>query len=310
MNIDLIAKRFILFFIFIILLLPPLIVMAEMIRGVERQGSCAIVGMRAEECQLIALQRARAAAIEQAAGVAVASGTVVTNAILRADFIKSYARGLIVKEKVEWLPLGQYPKDSSTPPIPEYRVRLTADVYVPKPKVQPFGLQARASGAVFKNGERASLEVRTSREALLGIFNITADDTVVMLFPNEHERENRITQGRTLLFPEKHSKIELVMQTLPGHKRDAEAFYIVALDSGHPKNFGDLFRPGQPMGFTDFFRRYSEIADSCEDVILPYEVMEAKIPSPIEEKSKCSSLRAKRSNPEGCDGFKAEPISS
>ena len=251
---------------------------AEIASKITAEGSCAIMGMSAEECQLIALQRARASAIEQAAGVTVASGTLVTNAILRADFIKTYARGLIVSEKVEWLPLGQYQKDPSTPPIPEYRVKLTADIYVPKTRIQPVGLQARASSAVFKNGERASLEIRTSREARVGIFNITADDKVVMLFPNEHEKENRLAKDRVLVFPEKNSKIELIMQTLPGHKRDAEAFYIVALDSGHPKDFSDLFQPGRPMGFTDFFRKYSEIADSCEDVILPYEVIEAKSP--------------------------------
>lgn len=265
-------------FLFLCLFMLANPVQAEMTRGVESQGSCAIVGMSAEECQLIALQRARASAIEQAAGVAVASGTIVTNAILRADFIKTYARGLIVSEKVEWLPLGQYQKDPSTPPIPEYRVKLAADIYVPKTRIQPVGLQARAGSAVFKNGERASLEIRTSREARIGIFNITADDKVVMLFPNDHERENRMAKDRALVFPEKNSKIELIMQILPGHKRDAEAFYIVALDSGHPKDFGDLFQPGRPMGFTDFFRKYSEIADSCEDVILPYEVIEAKSP--------------------------------
>jgi len=43
----------------------------EIRRGVQAEGSCAIVGMSAEQSQLLALQRARASAIEQAAGVAV-----------------------------------------------------------------------------------------------------------------------------------------------------------------------------------------------------------------------------------------------
>lgn len=257
----------------VIFLLFPVAAESQTVRGVESQGSCAIVGMSAEECQLMALQRARASAIEQAAGVAVTSATLVTNAILRADFIKTYARGLIVSEKVEWLPLGQYQKDPSTPPIPEYRVKLTADIYVPKPKIRPMGLEAKANSSIFKNGDRAWVEVKIDREALLGIFNITADDKAVMLFPNEHERENRIGPGGFFRFPEKHSKIELVMQNHPGHKRDAEAFYVVALDRGQPKNFTDLFQPGRPMPITDFFRRYSQIVDFCEDLILPYEII-------------------------------------
>jgi uncharacterized metal-binding protein len=55
---------------------------AEALKNIFAEGSCAIVGMSAEQSQLIALQRARAAAIEQAAGVSVTSGTLVTNARL------------------------------------------------------------------------------------------------------------------------------------------------------------------------------------------------------------------------------------
>ncbi|MBN1664103.1 MAG: hypothetical protein JW943_10925 [Deltaproteobacteria bacterium] len=40
----------------------------DIVKGVQAEGACAIVGMSAEPSQLAALQRARAAAIEQAAG--------------------------------------------------------------------------------------------------------------------------------------------------------------------------------------------------------------------------------------------------
>ena len=249
---------------------------AETVKNIRAEGSCAIVGMSAEESQLIALQRARAAAIEQAAGVSVVSGTLVTNMILRADFIKTYAKGLIVREKVEWLPLGQFQKDSSTPPIPEYRVRISADVYVPQVKIKPIGLQAKVNSGVFKSGERAILELKVDREAKIGIFNITADDKVTMLFPNDYEKNNIVPKNRALIFPEENSKVELIMQTLPGHKRDAEAFYIVAMDEGGQKKFMDLFTPGRSMNFSAFFKKYSEVADYCEDMILTYEVLGGK----------------------------------
>ena len=249
---------------------------AETVRNIPAEGSCAIVGMSAEQSQLIALQRARAAAIEQAAGVSVVSGTLVTNLMLRADIIRTYSKGLIISEKVEWLPLGQYQKDPSTPPIPEYRVKLVADVYVPQAKLKPMGLQARVNGTVFRSGERAVLEVKTEREASIGIFNITADDRVLMLFPNDFERSNLASKSKSLIFPGKNSNVELVMQTLPGHKRDAEAFYIIGLDRGLEKDFTDFFIPGRAMNFTAFFKKYSEIADYCEDAILTYEVMETK----------------------------------
>ena len=241
--------------------------------NISGEGSCAIVGMSAEQCQLIALQRARASAIEQAAGVSVASGTLVTNMALTADFIKTYSKGFIVKENVQWLPLDQYQKDPSTPPIPEYRVMITADVRVPEPKIKPIGLKAKTNSIIFKNGDIAVVEISARREAKIAIFNITADDKVSMVFPNEHDKDNLIAKGKNLAFPDKNTKTELVMETLPGHKRDAEAFFISAMDSENSRDFFDTFQSNEPMSFSAFFKKYAELADYCEDAILTYEVV-------------------------------------
>lgn len=257
----------------IIILLAAGISSAETVKNISAEGSCAIVGMSAEQCQLIALQRARASAIEQAAGVSVASSTLVTNMALTADFIKTYSKGFIVKEDVKWLPLGQYQKDPSTPPIPEYMVKITADVRVPEQKIKPIGLKAKTNSIVFKTGDKAVIEVSANREARIAIFNITADDKVIMLFPNDHDNDNLTSKSKKLLFPDKNTKTELGMETLPGHKRDAEAFFIAGMDKSHPKNFQDIFMPSEPMTFSSFFKKYSEIADYAEDVILTYEVV-------------------------------------
>ncbi len=260
-------------FIFSAFLLLSRSVGAETVKDISAEGSCAIVGMSAEQCQLIALQRARAMAIEQAAGMSVASSTLVTNMALTADFIKTYSKGFIVNEKVNWLPLGQYQKDSKTPPIPEYRVKIIADIKIPKPKIKPLGLKAKTNSIVYKNGDRAVIEASSIREAKIAIFNITADDKVVMVFPNDYDKDNRLSAKGRLLFPDKSTKTELVMQTLDGHQRDAEAFLVAALDNDHAKDFTDIFRPLEPMSFSVFFKKFSDIADYAEDVMLTYEVI-------------------------------------
>lgn len=246
---------------------------SNIIKNVSGEGSCAIVGMSAEQSQLIALQRARTEAIEKAAEIRVSSHSVVTNFRLAADFIKTYSEGFIIHETVQWLPLGQYQKDSSTAPIPEYRVKITADVYKPVPKIGPIGLVASANESIFKSGEKAKIHVKTGREAVVGIFNITADDRVVILYPNQYDRDSTIKEGQELLFPPDDSQIELVMGTLPGHRRDAEAFFVTAMDKSSMKHFSSLFSPMQSMKFTTFFRKYSEIADYCEDTVIAYEVV-------------------------------------
>lgn len=246
---------------------------AGTVEGVKAEGLCAIVGMSAEQCQLIALQRARASAIEQAAGVSVASSSLVTNMALAADFIKTYAKGFIVKEKVTWLPLGQYQKDASMPPIPEYHVSIVVDVTVPKSKIEPLGLKAKTNGTLYKNGDKSVIEISSVREARVAIFNITADDQVVMVFPNDQDKDNYIAGNRKLLYPNKETITELVMQTLEGHIRDAEAFLVVGVDTGYARKLRDIFRPQAPMSFSNFFSKYANIADYAEDVMLTYEVV-------------------------------------
>ena len=229
--------------------------------------------MSAEQSQLTALQRARAAAIEQAAGVAVTSGTLVTNFTVAADFIKTYARGFIVGEQVTWLPWGQYQQDASTPPIPEYRVRILADVYVPRKKAPALGLRAKLNSAVFRNGEQARITVTANKDAGLALFNIMADDRVALIFPNIHEQNNVLAAGKDLIFPAKDARVVLEMQALPGHQKDAEAFLVLAWERARDIRIRDLFPDAEPLGFSEFFRKLSEVADDVEDAIIPYEVV-------------------------------------
>lgn len=259
--------------LFVLFLLPSG-ANAEVVKGLTAEGSCAVIGMTAEQCQLVALQRARAAVIEQASGVAVSSSTLVTDFKLAADFIKTYSKGLVVKEKAEWLPLSQYQKDQSTAPIPEYRVRIVADVFTPTPKVAPIGLSVKMNRALYRSGEQAQVEIHTGRKAYIAIFNLMANDNVVMIFPNRHDTDNLVE--RKLLFPSKSSTTELIMQTLPEHERDAEALLVAALDPIAARNFTTLFSPDQSLKLTEFFRRYAELAEWGEDAIIAYEVVKAK----------------------------------
>jgi hypothetical protein len=244
-------------------------------RNVRAEGACAVVGMTAERCQLLALQRARAAAIEEASGVQVTSSSLVTNSTLAADFIKTYARGFIVREEVEWLPLGQYQKDRSAAPIPEYRVRIVADVHTPQRQFLAAGLAAKLNRAVFTAGEKVRISVRVEKPVRLAIFNIQADDRAVLLFPNTYDGKNLISPGREWVYPAPDSAVELEVHPLPGHGRDAEAYFVAALPPGATVDFLARFAAGKPLPLSEFFRRFAEISAHSEEAILPYEVTAA-----------------------------------
>lgn len=273
--------RLLLLFLLLLLTLPVFVAAAaqrpgqdgEIKKGIQAEAACAVVGMSAEQSQLTALQQARSSAIEQAVGVSVTSATLVTNYAVAADFIKTYSRGFIIAEKVTWLPLGQYQKNSSTAPIPEYRVKIVADVYVPRRKIKKIGLQARLNNIIFRNGEKARVTIRTKSAARIAIFNIMADDTVALLFPNAYEKENKLAAGYDFAFPAADAKVELEMQTLPGHKKDAEAIFVVAWDEAREINIIQHFTPGVAIPISEYFAKLSEIIDQCEDTILPYEVV-------------------------------------
>lgn len=244
----------------------------RIVRGVTAEGACAVFGMSAEQSQLLALQKARASAIEQAAGVRVASATLVRDGAVAVDLIRTYSRGYVVREKVKWLPLAQYQDSPDRPPIPEYRVRITADIAIPERLGRPVGLDAKLDNKVFRAGETARIEIASEREAQVAIFNITADDRVVMLFPHRLEKGNVVGPGKPITFPPEGSRIRLVMQTLPGHARDAEAFFVVAVDREEEVDFRATFGGSAPLPLSVFFDRYTDIASRADEVILPYSV--------------------------------------
>jgi len=245
---------------------------SRIVRDVSGEGACAIYGMSAEQSQLLALQKARSSAIESATGVRVVSSTLVRDGMVAVDLIRTYSRGFIVAEKVQWLPLAQYQESPDRPPIPEYRVRITADVALPEKNPAPVGLSAELSNRLFRSGEDATLAISTVRDALVAVLNITADDQVVLLFPNVYEQSNHIPAGGRLQFPSAGSQVTLEMQTLPGHERDAEAFFVIGVSAERRMDFLSLFGSGRPLPLASFFGRYAEVASAADEVILPYAV--------------------------------------
>jgi len=253
----------------------PRFISGNVVRDVAAEGACAVSNMTAEQSRLIALNRARAAAIEKAAGVEVKASTLITNFELSLDLIKTYSKGIVIKERVEWLPLGQYQADSSDAPVPVFRVKVTADIYLPKKRSIPTGLEAGINNSVFRAGEKVEITLRTVRKARIAIFNFSADDMVTMLFPNRYDGDNILQESGEMTYPPAGSPVKLKVQTLQGHKRDGEALFIVAMDDGQERDLARLFTPFKPMTSSDFFNKYSEIADYCDDVILTYEVVAA-----------------------------------
>lgn len=259
------------------LLSGPIAAAGETLHGVIGKGEAAVVGMTAEQGQVIALQRARASAVEQAAGVHVLGSTLVRDGTLVADFLKCFTRGFITKENVNWLPLASLQGENGGPPIPLYVVVIEATVVVPERRIDPaFRLEASLNRDFFHEGDKAVITATVSRKARMAVFNFTADDRVVMLYPRSPGDEKVFTDtGNPFRFPGPGSGLLLGMAPLPGHSRDSEAFMIVAIpdDGKDPVRFLSFFSVEGSYGVPEFFGRYLALADHVVERVLPYEVI-------------------------------------
>lgn len=257
-------------------LILPAFLYAGTVKGVTGKGEAAVVGITAEQGQLIALQRARADAVEQVAGTRVLGSTLVKNSVLVGDFIKTFSRGFIVNEKVTWLPLGTFSENDKSAPIPVYRVKIEADVMIPERKADPgFFLEASINRPFYLDGEEAVVSAKVSKKSHLAIFNIRADDRVAMLYPvSSIVKTCALQSGETFLFPSQGSGLVLEMGTLKGHKQDSEAFMVVALDAEKNASFqfADYFSADRLYSVPEFFEIYSRFAKDVVEKILPYEV--------------------------------------
>lgn len=256
----------------------PISADARTIQGVTGSGEAAVSAITAEQGQLLALQRARLNAVEKAVGVSIVGSTLVRDATFVADFLASFSRGFITKETVRWLALEEFRSSPKGAPIPLYRVEITATVEIPERTIDPeFNVESSLDRTTYVAGDSAEIRILATRRAHLAVFNITADDRVVMLYPRSHnENEGIIEAGETHLFPSVEMGMLLELFPVEGHKQDSEAFMVTAVPVTVEKTFrySDHFIPGHFYSVPEFFSRYSRCAPRAVEKILPYDVRE------------------------------------
>jgi hypothetical protein len=242
----------------------------RVVRNVTAEGACVVAGVTAEQSQRCALNRARERIVEIASGVSVTASTVVKNHIVMMDLIKNFSHGHIIKEQAHWLPIVQHQDDPATPPIPEYRVRLTADVAIPEQRVAHFPFTAKLNRYAFQDGESARLTVRSGKRCSLAVFSFASDDTVTRIFPVD-DQPFLLQPSKSFSLPDGHWIESLDMHVFPGHARDVESFLAVCTVHS-PQTALQELKAQTPYPFTEFYRRYTEIAGYSEEIFLPYEV--------------------------------------
>ncbi len=243
---------------------------ADECKWVETSGESVVENVTPEEARQAALTRARVRAVESAGGIEVKGLSVVKDFALIADFVTAMSAGSVAEETVlGWETRSVHDKTEEIPLV-LMRVNLRSCVKTGAAGDPYFKVKGELNRPVFLAGEEATITAACTKDCFLTILNMTADNKVLVLYPNLFDAAKRVESGKSLVFPSRNG-IVLEMNTLPGHAKDSEAFFLIATKekfdlSGVVKKNGELTTK-------DLYRTLFALpADARAEEILVYEV--------------------------------------
>jgi hypothetical protein len=238
----------------------------------EGVGRVAADVLSTAEARQLALRQARSAAIADALGVEITSATLVRDYMLAADFVRTLVKGYVKREQVVRWDQDRYQPSPKESPIPILRVILRACVVPVAEKRDPgFGLRATLNKPVFTPGEKAKLEVNSTRPAHVTIFNLTDDDKVRLYGGAAMGLPLQVLPGTPGRFPP--PGVSLVMELPPGQTRASEAFIIVATRTEDRIRLPLAANPDGILPLADFYDRLSVVQADIIEEIVPYAII-------------------------------------
>ena len=268
------------------------LVFASDCNWVESTGEAVVENITPDEARQLAINRARISAIESKTGVRVHGSTMVKNYQLLADMVHTLSQGYIIEEKlIKWeqgsVPLIPLNKggEGVVLPLTTYKVFISACVAGVGEKDPYFKIDAKLNKPVFIEGDEAIITVKTSRDAYLHIFNLTADYRISPIAPSTTLPIIPIKANKEFKFPPEG--FGLLMSVIKDKKRSSECFIIVATkepfdfigfaktSSSPPLEGGDkgVVR-AESMTVPEFYRNIIKIPSNAKaEEMLVYEVV-------------------------------------
>lgn len=229
--------------------------------------------LKPQEAKQLALRQARAQAIEKAVGIEVRAETLVRDFMVASDFIKTLTKGYVQSEQVLRWDQEAYQKKATEPPIPIYRVRLKACVKPLATLHDPgFTVTATVNKVAFAPGEKARLDITSTRPAEIRIFNLMADDRV-----RPYDRMSwmglplRLEPSERGMFPP--TGVALVMELPPGYPRTSEAFILVATKQADRVVLPVPVGTEGTISLPEFHEALAAVEADLVETIVPYSII-------------------------------------
>lgn len=232
-----------------------------------------------------ARDEARRNAIEQAVGVFVRGKSVVHNSQIVDELISSVARGVIEEE--QWVEEGiREVRDEKRPGSPgaAYHVKLKAQVRpVRVERRADFEVHGALDKQVYRDGEEASIRIRSSQPAYVHLFSVTPDGSVTLLIPNRFHAGSLVAAEQELVFPGDRLRslgVNLRVVLPVGAKKATEYIKVIAtrkpiqLVKEEPaEGVFHTFSGTEGGMIQDVIRRLAQLEDEdWTETTLPYEV--------------------------------------
>ena len=248
---------------------------------VEATGEAVVENITPDEARQTAINRARISAIESKTGVRVHGSTIVKDYQLLADMVQTLSQGYITDEKIIKWEQGLFQESQDKAPLTTYKVQLSACVAGVGEKDPYFKVDAKLNKPVFIEGDEAVITVKTSRDAYLHIFNLTADDRISPIAPSTTLPIIPVKANKEFKFPPEG--FGLLMSVIKDKKRSSECFIIVATKepydfissplAGEDRVRGEDVR-GKSMTVPEFYKNIIKIPSNPKaEEMLVYEVV-------------------------------------
>lgn len=209
--------------------------------GAEGKWSSVVIGeayiegsMTAEEAEHLCLNRAKAKAIEEVAGISLLREVFVVDYIKTADFIRAQTNAWLKDyEIIKWDNVPGIQHTPQSRPLNMLRVHLKAFVVVDEEGRSDFTVKLNLNEAVFRDGDEMIISIKPTQDCYLTVFNVLPNENekVMVLVPSKYQEHRFAKKGTTYTIPDKEtmgSQRKLKMYNTTGKPSAHEAILVLA----------------------------------------------------------------------------------
>ena len=150
-------------------------------------------------------------------------------------FVRTITKGRILKEDSLFAGIEQQPIPGTNRTQDVYRVKIRALIKQEEGEPDPaFKLSINLNQESFREGETITLELKTTQDCYVTVFNLYAHDSLRIWFPNEYAPDNYLQNRMSLFIPDPETVWDIPLHLLPGKEIDIESVLVVATKDDIP----------------------------------------------------------------------------